>query len=68
MRIPNDTHPSVPIGSEQNARTLKSFGSKPQFNFTPKTHLELGELHEMIDFEAGAKVAGHKFYYLKNDG
>jgi seryl-tRNA synthetase len=31
-------------------------------------HVELGDKHDMIDFEAGARIAGHGFYFLKNDG
>ncbi|MFG0260794.1 MAG: serine--tRNA ligase [Novipirellula sp. JB048] len=66
-QIPNLTHPDVPIGGEQDAREL-SLGktAKPQFDFTPLDHLQLGEKHDLFDFEAGARVAGAGFYFLRN--
>jgi seryl-tRNA synthetase len=66
--VPNMTHPDVPIGkTEEDNRELRRSGEPPSFDFQPKDHVELGELHDMLDFEAGAKVAGQKFYYLKNE-
>ena len=65
--IPNLTHPDVPTGGEEDAKEL-SFGKtpKPKFDFTPLDHVELGEKHDLFDFEAGARVTGAGFYYLKN--
>jgi len=65
--IPNLTHPDVPSGGEQDAKEL-SFGktAKPSFDFAPVDHVELGEKHDLFDFEAGARVSGAGFYYLKN--
>ncbi len=65
--IPNLTHPDVPIGGEDDAKEL--FFSKtpvPQFDFRPMDHVELGEKHDLFDFEAGARVTGAGFYYLRN--
>lgn len=67
LNIPNLTHPKVPIGGEAAAKTLRTWGTPPTFSFTPKTHVELGEQLDLIDFTAGAKVSGQKFYYLKNE-
>ncbi len=39
----------------------------PKFDFKPLDHVELGEKLGLFDFEGGAKVAGHGFYFLKND-
>ena len=39
----------------------------PKFDFQPLDHVVLGERLELVDFEGGAKVAGHGFYFLKND-
>ncbi|MBN2022115.1 MAG: serine--tRNA ligase [Pirellulales bacterium] len=39
----------------------------PQFDFRPLDHVELAEKLDLLDFEAGARVAGHGFYFLKND-
>lgn len=68
QRIPNMTHPSVAIGSEDAATVRKVVGSKRPFEFPAKNHVELGEALDLIDFEAAAEVSGNKFYYLKNEG
>jgi len=67
-KIPNLTHPDSPVGkTEDDNKILKAEGSKPNFKFKPKDHLELTQKLDLIDFERGAKVAGQKFYYLKNE-
>ncbi|MFM9064375.1 MAG: serine--tRNA ligase [Pirellula sp.] len=68
-RVPNMTHPSAPIGSDDHSNLEIARGSTPipSFDFKPKDHLELGAIHDMIDFEAGARVAGAGFYFLKRD-
>lgn len=65
--IPNLTHPDVPTGGEDDAKEL-SFGKtpKPEFEFEPLDHVEIGDRHDLFDFEAGARVSGAGFYYLKN--
>lgn len=68
LRIPNMTHPDAPVGaSEQDSRELRRWGEIPQFDFTPLDHVELAARHDLIDFEAGARVAGSGFYFLKNE-
>ncbi|MEL3904219.1 MAG: serine--tRNA ligase [Treponemataceae bacterium] len=68
MKIPNMAHPSAPIGKEDKDNLeIKRVGSIPQFDFEPKDHVQLGTDLDLIDFEAGAKVTGVKFYYLKNE-
>lgn len=69
MHIPNLTHPSAPIGADDTANTECGFGKTPvpKFDFKAKDHLELGKLHDMIDFESGARVAGAGFYFLRRD-
>lgn len=66
--LPNMTHPDVPLGGEDDAKEL-SFGKtpKPSFDFQPLDHVTLGEKHDLFDFEAGARVSGSGFYFLKND-
>lgn len=66
--IPNLTHPDVPTGGEDDAKEL-SFGKtpKPEFDFKPLDHVDLGERHDLFDFEAGARVTGAGFYFLKNE-
>ncbi len=66
VAVPNMTHPDSPIGaSDEDNVEKKVFGEIPSPSFTPKSHVELAEMHDLIDFERGAKVAGAKFYFLK---
>jgi seryl-tRNA synthetase len=65
--IPNLLHPDVPTGGEDDFRELRRVGEPRRFDFAPLDHLSLGERLDLFDFEAGARVAGQKFYYLKNE-
>ena len=67
LKIPNMSHPSAPIaeGETGNAQ-LRTWGTPPVFSFAARDHVQLGQSLDLIDFETGAKVAGQKFYYLKN--
>ena len=65
--LPNFVHPEVPEGGEEDARELRRVGSPRVFDFAPRDHLAVAEGLAGIDFESGAKVAGQKWYYLKND-
>ncbi len=67
-QIPNMTHPDSPVGRlEEDSVTVREVGEKPNFDFDPKDHVEIAQQLDLIDFEAGSKVAGHGFYYLKNE-
>ena len=68
-RIPNLSHPSAPVGADDAANRELNRGKTPvpAFDFTPKDHVELGDMLGLFDFDAGGKVAGHGFYYLKNE-
>ncbi len=67
--IPNMSHPQAPLGSDDQANLEIRRGrhEPPKFSFKPRDHVELGEKLGLMDFEAGAKVTGHGFYFLKND-
>jgi len=67
--IPNLSHPDAPIGGDDTANLEVRRGQHAprQFEFKPLDHVELGEKLQLFDFEAGAKVAGHGFYFLKNE-
>ena len=57
--LPNLPHKDVPVGEDESSNILiKQVGNLPSFNFTPKSHYELGEDLEMIDFEQAGKVSG----------
>ncbi len=65
--IPNLTHPDAPTGGEEDAVEVgRGKTLVPKFNFTARDHLQLGEQHDLFDFESGARVAGAGFYFLKN--
>jgi len=65
--LPNLIHPDVPDGGEDDARELRRWGTPPRFGFTALDHVELARRLDLVDFEAGTRVAGPKFYYLKNE-
>lgn len=65
--IPNLVHPDVPTGGEADFRELRRWGAKPQLSFRPLDHLAVAERLDLVDFDAGARVAGQKWYFLKNE-
>ena len=69
LRIPNPPEPDVPIGPDDSANVVvKEWGEKPQLDFAPRPHWELGEQLGIIDFERGVKISGSRFYLLKGAG
>jgi seryl-tRNA synthetase len=68
LSIPNMTHPDAPVGKEAtDNKVIRRWGEPRKFDFAPKDHVALAEALDLVDFEAGASVAGQKFYYLKNE-
>eukprot|EP00008_Paramoeba_atlantica_P005877 CAMPEP_0201479850 /NCGR_PEP_ID=MMETSP0151_2-20130828/4491_1 /ASSEMBLY_ACC=CAM_ASM_000257 /TAXON_ID=200890 /ORGANISM="Paramoeba atlantica, Strain 621/1 / CCAP 1560/9" /LENGTH=299 /DNA_ID=CAMNT_0047861539 /DNA_START=560 /DNA_END=1456 /DNA_ORIENTATION=+ len=68
LRLPNWTHPSVPVGDyDCSARVISHFGIQPSPSENQKSYLEIGKELDLFDFEAGAKVSGSRFCYFKND-
>lgn len=67
MRVPNLTHADTPVGGEEDFKTVYQSPEEMKFDFTPKDHEELLLASDLIDFERGAKVAGAKFYFTKNN-
>src|SRR5918998_1374670 len=68
LKIPNITHPDAPIGKDDSENVeIRRWGEIPEFDFDVKDHVELGDSLGIIDFEAGTKVAGSKFYFLRGD-
>ncbi|MBI1348344.1 serine--tRNA ligase [bacterium] len=66
--IPNMTHPDAPVGRlESESVAVRTWGEPPKFDFEPLDHVALCEKHQLYDLEAGARVAGHGFYFLKNE-
>src|SRR5215210_7840008 len=68
LKIPNMTHPDSPIGKDDTENVeIRHWGEIPDYPFEPKDHVELGETLGIIDFDAGAKTTGSKFYFLRGD-
>ena len=66
--IPNLIHESVPIGEDDESnKEIKKWGNIPEFDFKIKDHIDISEDLDLVDLERAAKVAGARFYYLKND-
>jgi len=66
--IENIVIEGVPAGGEEDFVTLRTHGEPPAFDFTPRDHLEIGELLGAIDMERGTKVSGSRFYFLTGIG
>jgi len=67
--VPNMAHPDAPVGKEDKDNLeVKRVGEIPGFDFEPADHVKLGQDLDIVDFDAGTKVSGTKFYYLKNEG
>ena len=69
LEVPNLFHESVPIGkSEADNVTVREWGSRREFDFTPRPHYEIGEALGIMDFERSAKIAGSRFAALIGAG
>ena len=68
-RLPNFPHESVPEGHTEDDNVVeREVGEKPDFDFEPKDHVQLGEALGLFDSERGAKTSGSRFVYLKGQG
>ncbi|MEM2786374.1 MAG: serine--tRNA ligase, partial [Candidatus Nitrosotenuis sp.] len=67
LSIPNLIHESVPIGPDESAnKEIRRWGEVPKFDFKVKDHIDISQSLDLVDLERAAKVAGARFYYLKN--
>ncbi len=68
LALPNIPDPDAPAGdSDEDAVEIKRVGTPPEFDFEPRDHLEIGTELGLIDMEAGARLSGSRFAYLKGD-
>ncbi|MFW9847824.1 MAG: serine--tRNA ligase [Candidatus Thorarchaeota archaeon] len=68
MSIPNILHDSVPYGeSDEDNEVVSEWGGKPDHDFEIKSHVDLLESLDLADIPRAAKIAGARFYYLKNE-
>ena len=65
--IPNIPHFDVPIGKDENSnKEIKKVGVIPKFDFLPKSHYEIGESLNMLDFDLASKTTGARFVFVKD--
>jgi seryl-tRNA synthetase len=68
VSLPNLPDPDAPEGmTEDDAVVLREVGELPKFDFEPRDHLDIGTALGLIDMEAGARLSGSRFAYLKGD-
>src|SRR5699024_11452652 len=67
-KVPNLVEEGAPEGGVDDFEVLETVGEVPTFDFTPRDHLDLGEMLGAIDSERGAKVSGARFYFLTGVG
>ncbi|VVB58248.1 Serine--tRNA ligase [Candidatus Anstonella stagnisolia] len=65
LTIPNIPHESVPVGPDEGGNLEAKKHGKPLKIPNALAHYEISEKFGIIDFERGAKVAGHRFVFLK---
>jgi len=68
LKIPNLPHSSVPVGGANEGKIIKEWGKKPVFDFSPKTHLEIGEKLGFFSFDQAGKISGSGFPLYKGTG
>ncbi|XP_076464341.1 serine--tRNA ligase-like [Babylonia areolata] len=62
--IPNATHPLSPVGEESEATVVEVHSERREFNFTPKTVVELGEQLQMLRTDNLSLTTGPRTYYF----
>jgi seryl-tRNA synthetase len=69
LTIPNISHESVVFGSSsEDNPVIREWGRKPDFNFAPLSHVEIGEGLSILDFARGAKITGARFTLYRGAG
>src|SRR5207302_550913 len=67
--LPNIPHESVPVGKDESANIeIRRWGTKPEFDFAPKDHVDLGTSLKILDLERAVKIAGARFAILNGAG
>jgi len=68
LEVPNIPDMSVPEGDDDSGnQEVKVWGERRKFDFIPKSQVDLMTALKLVDFERGAKVAGFRGYFLKNE-
>lgn len=69
LTLPNLPHESVPVGAnEKDNIEIRRWGDIPEFTFEQRSHWEIGEDLDIIDFQRASNIAGARFALLKGAG
>ena len=67
--LPNIPHESVPVGRDESANVeVLRWGTRPEFDFEPRDHVDLGTDLGILDLERATKIAGARFAILNGAG
>ncbi len=67
--LPNIPHESVPVGKDESDNVeVHSWGQKPEFDFEPKDHVDLGTAIGILDLDRAAKISASRFAILNGEG
>ncbi|HAF15483.1 MAG TPA: serine--tRNA ligase [Blastocatellia bacterium] len=67
--LPNIPHESVPVGKDESANVeIRRWGTKPELDFEPKDHVDLGNELGILDLERASKIAAARFAILNGAG
>lgn len=67
-RLPNVPDDDLLGGEKENNRVISVFGSKPEFDFEAKNHVDICNSLGIIDYERGTKLAGGGYWLYRGDG
>ena len=68
LALPNLPQEDVVAGGKENNRVVKTFGTKPVFEYEPKNHVDLCTSLGLIDYERGVKMGGNGFWLYTGEG
>lgn len=69
LSIPNVPHASVPFGKDDSDNVeQRRFGTPREFDFEAKPHWDIATMHDILDFDRGAKLSGARFTIMKGQG
>lgn len=66
--MPNIPDDDLLAGEKENNQVVKTGGKKPEFDFTPKNHVDLCTDLGLIDYERGVKLSGNGFWIYRGVG
>jgi len=67
--LPNIPHESVPVGKDESANVeIRRWGTKPEFDFEPRDHVDLGNALGILDLERASKIAAARFAIMNGAG